>query len=120
MGKAVEEVVGHCRSRDDLCRGVEGEGRRKVDQSEGPGRDALEGHSQGRGPGTEVLTHWVEEGYACNPGEHTVVVVDRGTLWSTVGAHTEKQKVVGECRSTSQGAEAGGRLANLWLQQACA
>lgn len=80
MGMAVGEVVGQCRPRGDLGHGVEGEGRRRVDQSEGPGRGALEGRSQGRGPGKGVLTHWVEEGYACNPEEHTVVAVGRGTL----------------------------------------
>lgn len=87
MGKAVEEVVGQCRSRDDLGRGVEGEGKRKVDQSEGPGRGALDGRSQGRRPGKGVLTHWVAEGYAYNPEEHTVVAVGRGTLrnkWQTI------------------------------------
>lgn len=80
MGKAVGEVVGQGRSRGDYGHGVEGEGKRKVDQSEGPGRGALEGHSLGRGPGKGVLTHWVEEGYACNPEGHTVVAVGRGTL----------------------------------------
>lgn len=74
------EVVGQCRSRGDLGHGVEDEGKRKVDQSEGPDRGALEGRSQGRGPGKGVLTHWGEEGYACNPGGHTVVAVGRGTL----------------------------------------
>lgn len=115
MGKAAGEVVGQCRSRGDLGHGVEGEGRRTVDRSEGPGRGALEGRSQGRGPGKGVLTHWVEEDYACNPEEHTVVAVGRGTLVSIVGAHTEKQRVERECHSTSQGAVAGGTLANLWL-----
>ena len=57
MGKAVGEVAGQCRSRGDLGHGVEGEGRRTVDQSEGPGRGALEGRSPGRGPGKGVLTH---------------------------------------------------------------
>lgn len=37
-----------------------------------------------------------------------------------MGAHTEKQKVVGECHSTSQRAVAEGTLANLWVPQACA
>lgn len=120
MGKAVGEVVGQCSSHGDLGHGVEDEGRRMVDQSEGPGRDALEGHSQGRGPGKGVLIHWVEEDYACNPEEHTVVAVGTGTLWSIVGAHTEKQKVVGEDRNTSQRAVAGGTLVNLWLPQAYA
>lgn len=120
MGKAVGEVVGQCRSRGDLGHGEEGEGKRKVDQSEGPGRSALEGRSQGRGPGKVVLTHWGEEGYACNLEGRTVVAVGTGTLWGTVGAHIEKQKVVGECRSTSQGAVAGGTPVNLWLPQACA
>lgn len=77
---AAEEEVGQCRSRGDLGHGVGGEGRRRVGQSEGPDRGALEGHSQGRDPGKGVLTHWVEEGYACNPEEHTVVAVGRGTL----------------------------------------
>lgn len=80
MGKAVGEVVGQCRPRGDLGHGVEGEGRRRMDQSEGPGRGALEGHNQDRGPGKGILTHWVEEGYACNPEEHTVVAVGRSTL----------------------------------------
>lgn len=88
MGKAVGEVVGQCRSHGDLGRGVEGEGRRRVDQSEGPGRSAPKGSSQGRGPGKGVLTHWVEEGYACNPEEHTVAAaVGRGILgnkWQTL------------------------------------
>lgn len=35
-----------------------------------------------------------------------------------MGAHTEKPKVVSECRSTSQGAEAGRTLATLWEEQA--
>lgn len=78
MCKAVEEVEGHYRFHGDLGHGAEGEGRRRVDQSGGPGRCALEGHIQGRGPG-KVLTHWVEEDYACNPGEHTVAV-GMGTL----------------------------------------
>lgn len=39
---------------------------------------------------------------------------------STEGAHTEKQKVVGERRNTSQEAVAGGTLVNFWLPQACA
>lgn len=94
--------MGQCRLRGDLGHGVEGEGRRRVDQSEGPGRCALEDRSQGRGPDKEVLTHWVEEDYACNPEEHTAVVVGRDTLWSIVGAHTEKQKVAGGHHSTSQ------------------
>lgn len=79
--------MGQCRSHGDLGHGVEGEGRRRVDQSEGPGRGALEGSSQGRGPGKGALTHLVEEGYACNPEEHTVVAVGRGTLrnkWQTI------------------------------------
>lgn len=80
MGKAVEEVEGQCRFRGDLGHGVEGEGRRRVDRSGGPGRCALEEYSQGRGPGKGVLTHWVEEDYACNPEEHTVAAVGRGTL----------------------------------------
>lgn len=74
------EVVGQCRSRGDPGHGVEGGGRRKVDQSEGPGRGALEGRSQGKGPGKGVLTHWGEEGYACNPEGRTVVAVGRSTL----------------------------------------
>ena len=57
MGKAAGEVGGRSRSRDDLGHGVEGVDKRKVDRSEGPGRGALEGRSQGRGPGKEVLTH---------------------------------------------------------------
>lgn len=35
-------------------------------------------------------------------------------------AHTEMQKVVGECHSTSQRAVTGGRLVNLWVPQAYA
>lgn len=35
-------------------------------------------------------------------------------------AHTEKRKVAGEYRSTSQGAVAGGMPVNLWLPQASA
>lgn len=80
MGKAVGEVAGQRRSRGDLGRGAEGEGKRKVDQSEGPGRGALEGHSQGKGPGKGVLTHWGGEGYACNPEGHTAAAVGKGTL----------------------------------------
>ena len=41
-------------------------------------------------------------------------------LWGIVAGHTEKQRAVGECHSTSQGAVAGGTPANLWLPQACA
>lgn len=80
MGKAVEEVEGRCRFRGDFVRDAEGEGRRRVDPSEEPGRYAPAGHSQGRGPDKGALTHWVEEDYACNPEEHTVVAVGRGTL----------------------------------------
>jgi len=80
MGKAVGEAAGQGSSRGDLGHGAEGEGKRKVDQSEGPGRSALEGHSQDRGPGKGALTHWGEEGYACNPEGHTVVAVGKGTL----------------------------------------
>lgn len=79
MGKAAGEVVGQGSSRGGLGHGAEGEGRRRVDQSEEPGRGALEAHSPGRGPGKGVLTHWVED-YACNPEEHTVAAVGMGTL----------------------------------------
>lgn len=67
MRKAVEEVGGRRRALGDPVRDVEGEGRRRVDQSEEPGRCALADHSQGRGPDKGVRTHWVEEDYACNP-----------------------------------------------------
>ncbi len=77
MGRAAGEGVGQC---NDLGRDVEDEGKRRVDQNEGLGRCALEGHSRGRGPGKGVLTHWVEEDYACNPEEHTVAAVGTGTL----------------------------------------
>lgn len=80
MGKAVGEVVGQSSSHGDLGHGVEDEGKRRVDQSEVPGRDALEGRSQDRGPGKVVLIHWVVEDYACNPEKHTVVAVGTGTL----------------------------------------
>lgn len=120
MGKAVGEAAGQGSSRGDLGHGAEGEGKRKVDQSEGPGRSALEGHSQDRGPGKGALTHWGEEGYACNPEGHTVVAVGKGTLWGIEGGRTEKRTVVGECHSTSQGAGPGGRPVNLWRPQACA
>lgn len=78
MYKAVGEVGGQNRSHGDLGHSVEGEGRRRVGQSEGPGKGALVGHSQGRGHG-KALTHW-GVGYACNPEEHTVVAVGRGNL----------------------------------------
>lgn len=79
MGSSVEEVEGQCRFRGDLGHDVEGEGRRKVDPSGGPGRYALEGHSQSRGLGKGVLIHLVEVDYACNPEKHTAAV-GRGTL----------------------------------------
>lgn len=75
---AVEEVVGQCRAHGDPCHN-EGEDRRRVCQSEGPGIGALDDHSQGMGPDKGALTHWGEERYACNPEEHTVVV-GMGTL----------------------------------------
>lgn len=117
MCKAVEEVVDQHRSHGDLDHGEEGEGRRRVDQSEGPGRGALGGNGWNRDPDKEVLTHLVEEGYGCNPVGHTV---GRGILLDTVQAHTEKQAVVGECRSTFQGVVAEGKLAGLWVVQTCA
>lgn len=80
MGKAVEEVEGLCRFRGGLGHGVEGEGRRRVDQNEKPGMYALVGHSQCRDPGKWVLNHWVEGDYACNPEEHTVAAAGRDTL----------------------------------------
>lgn len=90
-------------------------------QSEGPGKGALVGHSQGRGHGKGVLTHWGVEGYGCNPEEHTVVAVGRGNLGGIVWAHTEDQKVVGEYQGrTCQRAVAGGTLVNLWVPQASA
>ena len=57
MGKAVGEVVDLGSDHGDHDHTVEGEGRRSFGQSEGPDRGALEGHSQGRGPGKGVLTH---------------------------------------------------------------
>lgn len=80
MGKAVGEAVDQCRPHGDFCHSVEGEGRRKLGQSEGPGRGAPEGRSQDRGPGKGVLTHWGEEGYGCNPEGHTVEAAGMGTL----------------------------------------
>ena len=41
-------------------------------------------------------------------------------LWNIVRVHTEKQRVVGERRSTYQRAVAGGTLVNLWPPLACA
>lgn len=77
--KAVGEVVDHCRAYGDLCHSVKDEGRRIVDQSEGPGRFVQEGN-QGKDPGKGVLTHYAEEGYGCNLLEHTVVAAGRGNL----------------------------------------
>lgn len=71
--------MGQNRSHGDPDHGVEDVGKRRVDRREGPGMGVLEGRSQGRGPDKGALTHWVEEDYACNPGEHTVAA-GRGTL----------------------------------------
>lgn len=60
---------------DPWCHSVEGEDRKRVGQSEGPGKGALEGHSQGRAPGKGVLqTHWGVEGCGHNLGRTVVVV----------------------------------------------
>lgn len=92
MGKAEVEVVGLCRLHGGLgCHSVSGEDRRRGDLSGGPGRGALEGHTQGRGPGKGVLlTHWEEEeGCVCNPGSRTVAV-GMDNLQGTVRDHTGK------------------------------
>lgn len=64
-------VVGQSRTQGDL--GHNGEDKRRFDQSEEAGRNVLEGHSQDRGPDKEVPAHWRQEGYGCNPEEHTDV-----------------------------------------------
>lgn len=76
MCRAVEEEEGRCRSHEDLGHGEGGEGRRRVGQCGGPGRDALDGHTPSRGPGT-VRTRWVGGDYACSPGR---MAVGRRTL----------------------------------------
>lgn len=51
--EAVAGVLGKVRGVPG-CHSVVGEGKRRVGQSEGPGRGAQGGHSQGRCPGREV------------------------------------------------------------------
>lgn len=92
MGKAEGEVADHCRTYGDLCHSVKDEGRRIVDQSEGPGRFVLEGHNQGKDPGKGVLTHYAEEGYGCNLLEHTVVAAGRGNLENKMSQYFKKKK----------------------------
>ena len=79
MGKAVGEVVGHCSAQGGFCHN-EGENRRRASRNEGLGRGALDDRSQGKGLDNGVPTHSGEEGYGCNPEEHTVGAVDKGTL----------------------------------------
>lgn len=94
MGKAEGEVADHCRTYGDLCHSVKDEGRRIVDQSEGPGRFVLEGHNQGKDPGKGVLTHYAEEGYGCNLLEHTVVAAGRGNLENKMSQYLKKKKKI--------------------------
>lgn len=81
MGKAGEEVEGRRRLRGDLGRG--GAGRRRVGWSEAPDRGGQEHRSQNKDPGKGVLTHSVEEDYACNREEHTEVAVGTDILRNT-------------------------------------
>lgn len=136
MCKAVEEEEDLCRSHEDLGHGEGGEGRRRVGQCGGPGRDALDGHTPSRGPGT-VRTRWVGEDYVCSPGrmavgrhtlgnKHTSVLTVhleealcthctiQPYLLRTAGAHTERQRAACGCRSTFPESVSGGTLVTLW------
>lgn len=78
MGTAGAEVEGRCSLRGDLGHG--GEGRRRVGWSEGSDRGGQERRRQNKDPGKGVLTHSVEEDYACNLEEHTEVAVGTDIL----------------------------------------
>lgn len=71
MCKAAGEEGGQCRSREDLGHGGGGEGRRRVGQCGGPGKDAQGGRRASMGPGTDP-SHWVGQDYACSPEQMAV------------------------------------------------
>lgn len=83
--KAVEEAGGQCRSHEDPVHGEGGEGRRRLGQCGGPGRDAPGGRTVSRGLGTDP-NRWVAADYACSLEQ---MAVGRHNLWNRKLPHVK-------------------------------